>query len=460
MNLNHLTLKESLDALDKKEVSIEEIYADLDQAFSKDNSRLNIYLTKNEQALETAKKAADKPLKGLPIAVKDNFCTKGIRTTASSKVLEDFIPQYESTVTKRLQEQGGVIYGKVNMDAWAHGSSTETSDYGTTLNPRNDEHLPGGSSGGSAAAVAADLAAAALGSETAGSIRQPAAWCGAVGLKPTYGRVSRFGVIAMASSTDSPGPIAKTVEDGCLVLNAIAGPDDKDGTTNKDKAPDFTSFLSQDIKGLKIGVIYQDVAEIADTNALLLKELDILRQLGAQVDIVQAMDPHFAIGVYTVVQRGEVSSNLARFDGIRYGNDRTHFGDEAKRRIMLGTYTLSKGYADQYYNLAQKVRTLYLEDYKRLFTKYDVLVSPTSPGFAKKVGASFASPMFGELEDMLLEASSVTGLPGASVPFYRDEKTNLYLGANFIAPMWREDLVIKVADAFEKNTKWNSWRNK
>jgi len=460
MNLNHLTLKESIDALDKKELSIEEVYADLDQAFANDNPKLNIYLSKNEQALEQAKKAASKPLRGLPIAVKDNFCTMGIRTTASSKVLDNFIPQYESTVTKKLQEEGGVIYGKTNMDAWAHGSSTETSDYGTTLNPRNSKHLPGGSSGGSAAAVAADLAAAALGSETAGSIRQPAAWCGAVGLKPTYGRVSRFGVIAMASSTDSPGPIAKTVEDGCILLNAIAGPDEKDGTTNKNAAPDFTSFLGQSIKGLKIGVIYQDVAEIADTNAKLLKELEILKQLGATVEIVQAMDPHFAIGVYTVVQRGEVSSNLARFDGVRYGNDRTYFGDEAKRRIMLGTYTLSKGYADQYYNLAQKVRTLYLEDYKRLFGKYDVLVSPTSPGFAKEVGASFASPMFGELEDMLLEASSVTGLPGASVPFYRDEQSNLYLGANFIAPMWREDLVIKVADAFEKNTKWNSWRNR
>lgn len=460
MNLNHLTLKESIDALDKKELSIEEVYADLDQAFANDNPKLNIYLSKNEQALEQAKKAASKPLRGLPIAVKDNFCTMGIRTTASSKVLDNFIPQYESTVTKKLQEEGGVIYGKTNMDAWAHGSSTETSDYGTTLNPRNSKHLPGGSSGGSAAAVAADLAAAALGSETAGSIRQPAAWCGAVGLKPTYGRVSRFGVIAMASSTDSPGPIAKTVEDGCILLNAIAGPDEKDGTTNKNAAPDFTSFLGQSIKGLKIGVIYQDVAEIADTNAKLLKELEILKQLGATVEIVQAMDPHYAIGVYTVVQRGEVSSNLARFDGVRYGKDRTHFGDEAKRRIMLGTYTLSKGYADQYYNLAQKVRTLYLEDYKRLFGKYDVLVSPTSPGFAKEVGASFASPMFGELEDMLLEASSVTGLPGASVPFYRDEQSNLYLGANFIAPMWREDLVIKVADAFEKNTKWNSWRNK
>lgn len=458
--LNQLTLKEAIDLIDKKELSVEEIYQDIDQAVSKQQKSLNIYLILNKEAKNQALKAKELPLRGLPIAVKDNFCTKDLPTTASSKVLENFIPQYESTVTKRLQKAGGIIYGKANMDAWAHGSSTETSDFGPTLNPRNPEHLPGGSSGGSAAAVAADFCLAAIGSETAGSIRQPAAWCGTVGLKPSYGRVSRFGVIAMASSTDSPGPIAKTVEDACLLLNSFAGPDERDGTSNPEKSPDFTNFLNQSIKGLRVGVIYQDVKEIAETNALLLKELEILKELGAKVEIAEAMDPHHAIGVYTVVQRGEVSSNLARFDGIRYGKDRSFFGAEARRRIMLGTYTLSKGYADQYYNLAQKVRTLYIEDYKRLFAKYDVLVAPTSPGYAKKLGASFASPMFGELEDMLLEASSVSGLPGINVPFYRDEKTNLYLGANFIAPMWREDLVIKVADAFEKNSCWNSWRNK
>ena len=264
----------------------------------------------------------------------------------------------------------------------------------------------------------------------------------------------------MASSTDSPGPIAKTVEDATILLNAIAGPDPKDATCNKETAPDFTQYLDQDIKGMKIGVIYQDVPEIKDINEKLLKELEVLKKLGAEVEVVQALDPHYAIGVYTVVQRGEVSSNLARFDGIRYGNDRSNFGDEAKRRVMLGTYTLSKGYADQYYNLAQQVRTLYKLDFEKLFKKYDVLVSPTSPGYAKKVGASFDSPMFGELEDMLLEASSVTGLQGVSVPYYKNEETGLFLGANFIAPMWREDLTIKVADAFEKNTKWNTWRNK
>jgi aspartyl-tRNA(Asn)/glutamyl-tRNA(Gln) amidotransferase subunit A len=460
MKLNELTLKESIDALDKKEVKIEEIYQDIDKVYQAKNEDLNIYLSVDADALKKAKEASKKPLRGLPIAVKDNFCTIGLPTTASSNVLDGFMPQYESTVTKRLKENGGIVYGKTNMDAWAHGSSTETSDFGRTLNPRNIEHLPGGSSGGSAAAIAADMSIAAIGSETAGSIRQPAAWCGTVGLKPSYGRVSRFGVVSMASSTDSPGPLTKTVEDACILLNSFAGPDERDATCNKEKAPDFTSFLGQSIKGLKIGVIYQDVKEIGETNDKLLQELNILKELGAEVEIVKAMDPHHAIGVYTVVQRAEVSSNLARYDGIRYGEDRSHFGDESKRRIMLGTYTLTKGHADQYYNLAQKVRTLYLENYKELFKKYDILVAPTSPSFAKKIGASFESSMFGELEDMLVEASSVSGLPGINVPFYHDEKTNLYLGANFIAPMWREDSIIKVADAFEKNTKWNSWRNK
>jgi aspartyl-tRNA(Asn)/glutamyl-tRNA(Gln) amidotransferase subunit A len=460
MTLNQLTLKEALDGLSKGSLELDHLYRDLNLAIEDKNKLYNIYVNLNTQATEQSQQANSGLLKGLPIAVKDNFCTKNLRTTASSKILEDFIPPYESTVTKRLQKAGGVVVGKTNLDAWAHGSSTETSDFGPTLNPRNPDYLPGGSSGGSAAAVAADLCLAAIGSETAGSIRQPSAWCGTVGLKPSYGRVSRFGVIAMASSTDSPGVIAKTIEDACLVLNTFAGPDSKDSTCNQEAAPDFTSFLDKDIKGLKIGVIYHDVKGVEEANEKLAQELAILSQLGAKVEKAQALDPHYSIGVYTVVQRAEVSSNLARFDGVRYGKDRSHFGDEAKRRIMLGTYTLSKGYAEQYYNLAQKVRTLYLNDFKELFKKYDVLVSPTSPGFAKKLGASANSPMFGELEDMLLEASSVTGLPGASVPYYRDPKTNLFLGANFVAPMWREDLVIKIADAFEKNTTWNTWRNR
>ncbi len=456
--LNTLTLKSAIDKLKSGEISLENLYQDTMAAIAKDNSRLNIYLTLNESALEQAKKQNNTPLAGVPIAVKDNFCTAGIRTTASAKLLENFVPVYESTVTTRLLKQGGVIIGKTNMDAWAHGSSTETSDFGSTKNPRNPEHLPGGSSGGSAAAISANLCIGSLGSETAGSIRQPAAWCGVVGLKPTYGRVSRYGVISMASSTDSPGPIGKTVEDTTILLNTFAGPDPLDGTSHPEAAPDFTQFLNKSIKGLKIGVIYHDIAGMEEINSTFEEQLKVFTELGAIVEKTTALDPKYAIGVYTVVQRGEVSSNLARFDGIRYGHDRSFFGREAKRRIMLGTFTLAKGYAEKYYELAQKVRTMFIEDYNKLFQKYDVLIAPTSPGYAKKLGASAASPMFGELEDMLVEASSVAGLPGINVPCHLDPTSNLFLGMNIIAPMWREDLVIQVGDAFEKNTPWNTWR--
>lgn len=457
--LNTLTLRQALDGLKDNSLNLDELYADVQKSIDDQNEKLNVYLTLDEKSLEKAKKQINSPLKGIPIAVKDNFCTRDLRTTASSKVLENFKPQFESTVTKKLKKAGGVVIGKTNLDAWAHGSSTETSAFGRTLNPRNTDYLPGGSSGGSAAAVAADMTIIAIGSETAGSVRQPAAWCGAVGLKPTYGRVSRYGVAAMASSTDSPGPIAKTVEDAAILLNYMAGKDRFDGTTSPQEVPDFTKALGKPIKDLKIGVIYHDIKGVENANEKLQKELKVFEKLGAKIEKADAMDPKYAIGVYTVVQRGEVSSNLARYDGIRYGKDRSFFGAEAKRRQMLGTYTLSAGYAEKYYELAQKVRTLFIQDYNKLFKKYDVLISPTSPGFAKKVGATEGEAMFGELEDMLLEGSSIAGLPGINVPYYRDPETNLFLGMSIIAPMWEEEKVITVADAFEKNTSWNTWRN-
>lgn len=456
--LNTLTLTEILKKLKAKEISLAELYADTRRSM-KDQQSLNAVLTINDKMEQEAAVLAQSPLMGVPITVKDNFSTKGLRTTASSTLLDEFIPQYDSTVVKKLKAAGGVVSAKTNLDAWAHGSSTETSQYGRTLNPRNTEHLPGGSSGGSAAAVAADLCIASIGSETAGSIRQPSAWCGTVGLKPTYGRVSRYGVVAMASSTDSPGPITKTVEDAALLLNHIAGHDPNDGTTSTQPVEDYTTAIGKPINGMKIGVIYTDIEGLGEAKTHFVDQLKVLEELGAHVEFADAMDPHHAIGVYTVVQRSEVSSNLARYDGIRYGNDRSYFGEEAKRRIMLGTYTLSKGHADKYYLLAQKVRTLFLQDYARLFQKYDILISLSSPGYAKKIGASEASAMFGELEDMLIEPSSIAGLPGISVPCYRDEKTNLYLGMNIMAPMWQESRMISVADAFEKNTAWNSWRN-
>lgn len=461
MSASHLTLTESLKKLKNKELSIDELYQDIDKQVKEKNHDLNIYLAVSEDPQTKAQPAFkdNRPLLGVPIAVKDNYCTVGLATTASSTVLDGFMPQFESTTSDRLKKAGGVIYGKTNLDAWAHGSSTETSQYGRTLNPRNTDYLPGGSSGGSAAAVAADMCIASLGTETAGSIRQPAAWCGTVGLKPTYGRVSRYGIVAMASSTDSPGPITKTVEDSALLLNYLAGKDPHDATTSGQDVPDFTKSLDKGVKGLKIGYIYHDIPGLETVNPEIEKGLKVFEEMGAHVEKAQAFDPRHAISVYTVVQRGEVSSNLARYDGIRYGNDRTFFGEEAKRRVMLGTYTLSKGYADQYYNTAQKVRTLFIEDYKKLFERYDVLISATSPGFAKKVGATEGAAMFGELEDMLLEPSSIAGLPGLSIPCYRDPENNLYLGMNIVSPMWQEELALRVGFAFQQATEWNSWRN-
>ncbi len=456
--LNQLTLTQTIEGLKKNQFSLDELYQAVDQAIGKKNKKLNAYLTLNEKSLATAKKQSKKALMGVPIAVKDNFCTAELRTTASSKVLDNFQPPFNATVVNKLEENGGVVLGKTNLDAWAHGSSTETSDYGRTLNPRNTDYLPGGSSGGSAAAVAADMCIAAIGSETAGSIRQPAAWCGAVGVKPTYGRVSRYGVAAMASSTDSPGPITKTVEDGAVLLNAIAGHDPLDATTNEEKSPDFTKLIGKSIKGLKIGYIYHDTEGLEMVNEKLESQLPVLEKLGAKVEKASALDPHYAIGVYTVVQRAEVSSNLARYDGIRYGNDRSYFCHEAKKRQMLGTYTISRATEINTYQLAQKVRTLFVEDMKKLFSKYDILVSATSPGFAKKIGATEGSAMFGELEDMLLEPSSITGYPGINVPFYHDPQTNLFLGMSLVVPMWEEQKMFHVADAFEKNTDWNTWR--
>lgn len=456
-----LTLKSAIDALSSKKISLTELYSDLETATNQLDSEWHVYLKRNPEAQVTALKQENTLLWGAPIAVKDNFCTKDLETTAASTVLDGFKPPFSATAITKLEQAGGVVYGKANMDAWAHGSTTETSQYGRTLNPRNTNHLPGGSSGGSAAAVAGDLCLGALGSETGGSIRQPAAWCGVVGLKPTYGRVSRQGVVAMGSSLDCPGTLTKTVEDAALLLTAIAGKDPYDATTSSVAVPDYTKQLTDPLQGLRVGVLYSDLPGLETLKPHLEQAMQVFKTLGCSVEYAQALDPHYAIAVYTVVQRGEVSSNLARYDGVRYGNDRSFFGSEAKRRSMLGAFTLSKGYADQYYLTAQKVRTLFIEDYKRLFAQYDILINMTNPGFAKKVGATEVegSALFGELEDMLLEPSCLAGIPGISVPCFRDQATNLFLGLNITAPHWQEALVLRAAHAYETATEWNTWRS-
>lgn len=454
-DLSRLTLKEALAGIQSGAFSAVELQQSVLSSIEEQDDELHAYLARQS---EVSGETSSGPLAGIPIAVKDNFLTQDLVTTASSKVLDGYVPQYESTVTKRLRAAGAYIVGKTNLDAWAHGSSTETSDYGPTKNPRNPHHMPGGSSGGSAAAVAADMCTLAIGSETAGSIRQPSAWCGVVGLKPTYGRVSRYGVVAMASSLDCPGPIAKTVEDAAFLLPIIAGQDPHDGTTSPTPVEEYVQYLEKPITGLKIGAIYFDVDGLDPrVKAQYEAELKVFERLGATVEYVSALDPHYAIGAYAVLQRGEVSSNLARFDGIRYGHDRSVFGAEAKRRIMIGTYTLSAGYAEKYYLKAQQVRTLYIRNFAELFKKYDVLVAPSAPGFALPLGESEKYPYFGELMDMYLEPSSIAGLPGISVPCYVDPETKLPLGLNIMAPFFGEGRILQVAQAYERATDWNPW---
>lgn len=341
------------------------------------------------------------------------------------------------------------------MDAWAHGSSTETSDYGATKNPWNLNHLPGGSSGGSAAAVAADECIVAVGTETAGSIRQPAAWCGVTGLKPTYGRVSRYGIVAMASSTDSPGPIAKNVYDAGLLLNVLAGPDAYDATTIKTPFSLSLNTIKPDIASMKIGVPKDYLLKDMNPRVIQLirNAAQVFESLGARVEEISLLDPKYAIGVYTILQRSEVSSNLARYDGIRYGHDRSYFGEEAKKRMMLGTYSLSTGYYDEYYKKSQRVRTLIVEDFNKAFATYDLIIGPVSPGPALKIGASKNQPMFGEMEDVLVEASSIAGLTGLSVPCGFVD--GLPIGLQITGPQQAEMKVITAGLAYQNHTTWH-----
>jgi aspartyl-tRNA(Asn)/glutamyl-tRNA(Gln) amidotransferase subunit A len=461
--LNELSIKESVEGLKSKTFSSYDLTKTcLDKIAVLDPELKAFVTTLGNEALEQAEsadkvigelgaKAFDKqPLLGVPYACKDNFSTKGIKTTASSKMLENYIPPFESTVTAKLKEAGAVLLGKTNMDAFAHGSSTETSDFFKTKNPHDQTRSPGGSSGGSACAVASNMCIFAIGSETAGSLRGPASWCGIVGLKPTYGRVSRYGVVAMASSTDSPGPLTKTVYDGAYVLKILAGKDSLDATTSPAPVADYLAGGLDSLKGIKIGRpgSYFELDLEPAVKQQSEKFADMLRSRGAEIVDLDLLSPKYAIAVYTVLQRSEVSSNLARLDGIRYGNDRSHFGAEAKNRMMLGAYTLSAGYYDEYYGNAQKVRTLIVEDFKNAFSKVDLIVAPSMPCTALKLGESQKSPIFGELMDVLTEPSSIAGLPGISVPFGVDEK-NLPIGVQFIGPQLSEKKLIDVASCVE-----------
>lgn len=458
MNILGKSITGLLQDLKKGDYSPEELYQYFVGRIARFDKKINSYLTVVFDHKDQETKSGG-VLYGIPLAIKDNFCTKDLRTTAASKVLDNFIPPYESTVTRRLKKAGALILGKTNMDAWAHGSSTETSDYGPTKNPYDTARVPGGSSGGSAAAAAAYLSPASIGSETAGSIRIPASWCGIVGLKPSYGRVSRYGVIAMGSSWDCPGPMTQTVEDAALLLSVIAGRDSYDATSLEIPIDNYLQALKTK-KTFTIGVAdeYFDGVDgqIAKKTA---NAIDILKKLGHKVRKVSLISPKYSISVYTILQRSEVSSNLARYDGVRYGFERSFFGEEAKRRIVLGTYTLSYGYFDAYYKQAEKVRTLIKQDFETVFKEVDFIVAPTTPVTALKLGESKRYPFFGEKMDVLAEPAAAAGLPAVTVPIGLDNK-GLPIGMQIMGRPFDESSLLNLAYQFELETGFFGVREK
>ena len=434
-------MTELLELISAKKASLAEVNELYLSRSIKYNKKLNAYVSINESA------AVDT----LQIAIKDNHCTKGIRTTASSRVLDQFVPEYESTVTSRLLESSISTLGKTNMDAWAHGSSTETSDYGPSMNPWDVTKMPGGSSGGSAVVVAAGLSVAAIGSETAGSIRLPASWCGVVGLKPTYGRVSRYGVVAMGSSLDCPGPMTRTVEDAAHLLQIIAGHDPYDATSSDRPVEDYKTMMKRGRK-FTLGIPHEYLEGVPnDIKRNLLETFKIFESLGHTVKYIHLLNPTYSISDYTIIQRAEVSSNLARYDGIRYGGGRELMGQEAKRRIMLGTYTLAHGYYDAYYKKAQKVRTLIIQNFEEAFKDVDLIIGPTTPITAMTLGESAKYPFFGELMDRLAEPSSMAGLPAISIPIGLDNM-DMPIGLQIIGPQFAEGLILDLAYQYERET--------
>jgi len=466
MHLYQLTLRETQEGLQKGKFSSVELVRSCLERIKELDLKIHAFITVcEEEALEQARQA-DKtldhqsstinhqPLLGIPIAIKDIFCTKGIRTTAGSKVLEDYIPVYDATVVERLKRAGAIILGKTHMDAWAHGSSGENSDFFPTKNPWSLELVPGGSSSGSAAAVASGMALAATGSDTGGSIRLPASFCNLVGLKPSYGRVSRYGVVAMASSLDAMGHLTKDVTDSAIILNIIAGKDLYDSTTPEKPVPDYLKNLKKGIKGLRTGVPKEYFVEGMD---LKMKEkvreaIKVLEKLGAEILEVSLPHTEYALAVYYIVQPSEVSSNLARYDGIRYGFPRHTFGDEARRRIMLGTYTLSAGYYEAYYLKAMQVRTLIKKDFEKVFEKVDVLVAPVSPTPPFRLGEKVGDPLQMYLSDIFTVTANLAGIPGLAVP--AGFVDGLPVGIQILGPQFSEELLFQVGYAYEQETKW------
>lgn len=473
MNLYELTVHELIEKLNKKEITKEDIINSYIERIDEKEKDVRAFVTlTNKEALDKVKTESENKGKfsGIPIGLKDNICTKGVKTTCSSKMLENFVSPYDATVTKKLNEEGIVSLGKLNLDEFAMGASTDYSAFGVTKNPWNLNKVPGGSSGGSAAAVAANMVPWALGSDTGGSVRQPASLCGVVGLKPTYGLVSRYGLVAFASSLDQIGPITKDVEDAAMLLNIIAGYDEKDSTSVNMPKKDYLKNLRDGIKGLKIGVPKEFLGE--GINEEVKKSIQdmakLYESLGAKVEECSLDIADKALAVYYIIACAEASSNLGRFDGIRYGyrtknfedlndifvNSRSEgFGAEVKRRIILGTYVLSSGYYDAYYKKAQKVRTFIKQEFERLFKNYDVLLTPTSPTVAYDIGTKSNNPLEMYLADLCTVSVNIAGLPGISIPSGVN-KEGMPIGMQLIGKSFDEETILKAAYAAEQEIKF------
>ena len=479
MDLHALTIHELCALLDKREVSAREVTEAFYGRIDAVDDRVRAYLTlTRDLAFEQADRADRRrqagergPLLGVPLAIKDVICTKGVRTTCGSKILQNFVPPYDATVMERLNAAGAILLGKANMDEFAMGSSTEHSAYGITRNPWDLHTIPGGSSGGSAAAVAADECAAALGTDTGGSIRQPAACCGIVGLKPTYGRVSRYGLVAFASSLDQIGPMTKDVRDAALLLHVIAGNDVRDSTSADLALPDFTRALNEPAKGLRIGIPREYFVEGSDAEVerAVREAIKVLEGLGAVTADISLPHTEYGVAVYYILASSEASSNLARYDGIKYGYRvpewsnlrdmymRTRdegFGAEVKRRLMLGTYALSAGYYDAYYKKSQQVRTLLLQDFEAAFRQVDVVIAPTAPTPAFKIGEKTDDPLQMYLSDIFTVPVNLAGIPGISLPC-GFSSAGLPIGLQIIGRPFDEETILRVAYAFEQQTDYH-----
>lgn len=466
MKLDDLTITQVAAGLRAKKFSSFEVTKFYLDQIQKKESQIGAYLTITEEiALKEAKNVDElisnnqklPLLAGIPVSIKDVICTKDITTTAASAILEDFIPPYDATVLVKLKQNHAVFLGKTNCDEFAMGSSTENSAYKLTKNPHDLTRVPGGSSGGSAAAVGANLSVYSLGSDTGGSIRQPAALCGVVGLKPTYGAVSRYGLIAMGSSLDQIGPITKTVEDAAIVLTAISGFDPFDANSANLAAKDYTKNLEKGIKSIKVGIAKEYFAVPAGSQGegldrgvgeVVKKAIKKLENLGAKLEEISLPHQEYALAVYYIIMPSEVSANLARYDGIRFGKTREFFGPEPKRRIILGTYTLSSGYYDQYYNKAAKVRNLIKADFDKAFAKVDVIVGPTTPSVAWKIGEKTSDPLKMYLSDIYTVTANLAGIPAISVPAGLVD--GLPVGLQIMGPNFAEDLILQVANAYER----------